>query len=75
VADFSKQAHVHVSKRRWDPPANDGYDHRSLDTIIADGLLEFTALDRLKPLAETIHHELMHVLGGSKLNLVSGRPK
>ncbi|KAK8080949.1 hypothetical protein PG997_008767 [Apiospora hydei] len=65
VADFSKQAHVFVSKKRWDPP-NDGLDHRSLTTIHKDGLLEGkTALDHMKPLSETILHELMHIFGGT----------
>ncbi|KAK8052447.1 hypothetical protein PG993_003832 [Apiospora rasikravindrae] len=65
VADFSRQAHVFVSKKRWDPPS-DGLDHRSLATIHKDGLLEGkTALDHLKPLSETILHELMHIFGGT----------
>ena len=38
-----------------------------MDTVNKDGLLEgYTALDQFKPLSETILHELMHVVGGSK---------
>lgn len=67
TADFSKQAHIMVSKKRWDPPANDGLDHRPLATVRTDGLLDgYTALDQHKPLSETVFHELMHVVGGSK---------
>ncbi|KAI0188048.1 hypothetical protein EV127DRAFT_471569 [Xylaria flabelliformis] len=66
VADFSNQAHIMVSKKRWDPPANDGLDHRPLDTVNQDGLLDgYTALDQLKPLSETVFHELMHAVGGT----------
>ncbi|KAI1362201.1 hypothetical protein F5Y08DRAFT_312641 [Xylaria arbuscula] len=66
VGDFSNQRHIYVSKKRWDPPANDGLDHRFLDTVNQDGLKEdYTALDRLKPLSETVFHELMHALGGT----------
>jgi hypothetical protein len=67
VADFSDQAHIMINKKRWDPPANDGLDHRPLDTVNTDGLLDgYTALDQLKPLSETVFHELMHAVGGSK---------
>ncbi|KAH8164210.1 hypothetical protein CIB48_g4018 [Xylaria polymorpha] len=66
TADFSKQAHIMVSKKRWDPPANDGLDHRPLATVRTDGLLDgYTALDQHKPLSETVFHELMHVVGGT----------
>ncbi|KAE9363335.1 hypothetical protein N431DRAFT_475492 [Stipitochalara longipes BDJ] len=66
IADFSNQAHIMINKKRWDPPANDGLDHRPLDTVNADGLLAgYTALDQLKPLSETVFHELMHAVGGT----------
>lgn len=64
-ADCSNQAHIYVSGKRVNPPAGDNLDHRSLDTVNKDGLLtDMTALDQLKPLSETIFHELMHALGG-----------
>lgn len=67
VADCSNQAHIYVSSNRVSPPENDGLDHRSLGDINANGLLDgFTALDQLKPLSETIFHELMHAVGGRK---------
>ncbi|KAI0452150.1 hypothetical protein F5B21DRAFT_354841 [Xylaria acuta] len=66
VADFSNQAHIMINKKRWDPPANDGLDHRPLDTVNQDGLLDgYTALDQLKPLSETVFHEMMHAVGGT----------
>ena len=56
-----------INKKRWNPPANDGLDHRPLDTVNKDGLPDgYTALDQLKPLSETVFHELMHAVGGSK---------
>ncbi|OTA62900.1 hypothetical protein K449DRAFT_433820 [Hypoxylon sp. EC38] len=65
VADFSNQAHIYVNPTRVNPPPNTAYDHRSLDLVRREGLKRgYTALDTLKPLAETIFHELMHVLGG-----------
>ncbi|KAI3335684.1 hypothetical protein F4824DRAFT_510894 [Ustulina deusta] len=75
IADFSSQGHILVNKKRWDPPANDGLDHRPLATVNSDGLLDgYTALDQLKPLSETVFHELMHVVGGTE-EPNSGRKK
>ncbi|KAI1743326.1 hypothetical protein F4680DRAFT_445202 [Xylaria scruposa] len=75
VADFSNQAHISISKNRWDPPTGDGYDHRSLDQVNQDGLLDhFTALDQLKSLSHTVFHELMHAVGGT-VNPKSGMKK
>ncbi|KAI1081984.1 hypothetical protein F5B20DRAFT_588091 [Whalleya microplaca] len=65
VADCSNQAHIYVSSTRVSPPKNGPLDHRTLAEINANGLLEgYTALDTLKPLSETIFHELMHAVGG-----------
>ncbi|KAJ8127626.1 hypothetical protein O1611_g6010 [Lasiodiplodia mahajangana] len=75
IADFSNQAHIMINKKRWDPPSNDGLDHRPLGTVNSAGLLEgYTALDQLKPLSETVFHELIHVVGGT-LEAGSGKKK
>lgn len=60
VANFSDQAHIFVADNRINPPASgDGYDHRALGDINAHGLNpEYAALDTLKPLSETIMHEV-----------------
>src|SRR6266699_6360522 len=59
VADCSNQGHVYVWNLRINPPANDGYDHRSLDDINSAGVdAKFPALDNIKPLSETILHEV-----------------
>ncbi|GAW16079.1 hypothetical protein ANO14919_055020 [Xylariales sp. No.14919] len=66
VADFSDQAHIMVSENRWNHPKNDGLDHRPLSIVNSDGLRDgYTALDQLKPLSETVFHELMHAVGGT----------
>ncbi|RYP21065.1 hypothetical protein DL765_002472 [Monosporascus sp. GIB2] len=65
VADCSNQAHIFVHPTRIDPPAGTKHDHRPLGDIRAFGLKEgFTALQDLKPLAETILHEvcLFHII-------------
>ncbi|XXG94043.1 hypothetical protein Hte_000294 [Hypoxylon texense] len=75
VADCSNQAHIYVSSRRVNPPASDGLDHRTLADVKADGLKGgYTSLDQLKPLSETIFHELMHAVGGLE-NPKSGKKK
>ncbi|KAI0440357.1 hypothetical protein F4803DRAFT_553176 [Xylaria telfairii] len=75
VLDFSNQAHIMVSKKRWDPPSNDGLDHRALATVRTHGLLDgYTALDQHKPLSETVLHELFHVVGGT-VDPKSGKKK
>lgn len=67
VADYSDQAHIHVNNKRWSPPLHSPLDHRALDVVNSNGLLAtHPALDDLKPLSETILHELMHALGGGK---------
>nr|XP_036576689.1 uncharacterized protein CTRU02_13454 [Colletotrichum truncatum]KAF6783464.1 hypothetical protein CTRU02_13454 [Colletotrichum truncatum] len=66
IADYSRQTHIHVNSKRWDPPQRSPLDHRALDVVNRDGLRQsHPALDNLKPLSETILHELMHALGGS----------
>ncbi|OTA95915.1 hypothetical protein M434DRAFT_28411 [Hypoxylon sp. CO27-5] len=75
VADCSNQAHIYVNPTRVNPPPNTPYDHRSLDLVRREGLKSgYTALDTLKPLAETIFHELMHVLGGH-VDINTGRQR
>ncbi|KAH8744097.1 hypothetical protein BGZ57DRAFT_960599 [Hyaloscypha finlandica] len=77
VADCSDQAHVYVWPTRINPPTDgsDGYDHRSLSEINSQGIdPNFAALDTIKPLSETIFHELMHVYGGL-VNPTSGVKK
>ena len=61
VADCSDQAHVYVWPTRINPPTDgsDGYDHRSLSEINSQGIdPNFAALDTIKPLSETIFHEV-----------------
>lgn len=68
VADYSGQAHIHVNSKRWSPPLRSPLDHRALDVVNKNGLdATKPALDDLKPLSESILHELMHALGGCKL--------
>ncbi|PMD63191.1 uncharacterized protein K444DRAFT_626931 [Hyaloscypha bicolor E] len=71
VADCSDQAHVYVWPARINPPidGSDGYDHRSLSEINSQGIdLHFAALDTIKPLSETIFHEVyVDLLRGSGL--------
>lgn len=67
IADYSDQAHIHVNSKRWSPPLHSPLDHRALDVVNRNGLdASHPALDDLKPLSETILHELMHALGGGK---------
>lgn len=67
VADYSDQAHIHINNKRWSPPLHSPLDHRALDVVNSNGLdASKPALDDLKPLSETILHELMHALGGCK---------
>jgi hypothetical protein len=61
VADCSDQAHVYVWPKRINPPTDgsDGYDHRFLRDINSQGIHpNFAALDTIKPLSETIFHEV-----------------
>lgn len=69
IADYSSQTHIYVSKNRWAPDLESTrkLDHRPLDVVNRNGFdPSFPALDNLKPLSETILHELMHALGGCK---------
>jgi hypothetical protein len=59
VADCSDQAYIYVWSTRINPPSNDSYDHRALDDINTQEIDPgFAALDNIKPLSETIFHDI-----------------
>jgi hypothetical protein len=61
TVDVSNQAHVFIASKRLSPPANTVYDHRPLTEVKRLGLREgYGSLDSMKPLAETIFHEVRH---------------
>ncbi|KAK8113428.1 hypothetical protein PG984_013954 [Apiospora sp. TS-2023a] len=66
--DCLGQAHIYIDPDRLDIPANVQEDKRPLDEVRM-GLEEYTTLDQIHPVSDTIFHKLVHVVGGRKLFL------
>ncbi|KAF2200686.1 hypothetical protein GQ43DRAFT_472477 [Delitschia confertaspora ATCC 74209] len=63
--DTSNQAHIFISNERLNPPAGTDRDLRSYEDIVKNGLDDkHHKLEEIKPLAQTVLHELLHVAGG-----------
>ncbi|KAF2281484.1 uncharacterized protein EI97DRAFT_368108 [Westerdykella ornata] len=63
--DTEGHGHIYIAENRRRPPTNTFRDVRRYPDIVRDGLdPRFTALENIKPLAQTMLHELIHVAGG-----------
>jgi hypothetical protein len=59
MADCSDQAHIYVWSTRINPPSNNSHNHRALEDINTQEIDPgFAALDNIKPLSETIFHDV-----------------
>lgn len=64
-ADMTSQKHIFIADKRLNPPSNSRLDHRTIMDISNQGFKPgHYSLDSLKPLSETVFHELTHAVGG-----------
>ena len=65
--DTSGMAHIYIAQNRRHPPANTDRDLRRYPDIVKDGLDgKHNFIENIKPLAQTMMHELLHAVGGCK---------
>ncbi|KAH4011826.1 hypothetical protein HBI81_047300 [Parastagonospora nodorum] len=63
--DTSGMAHIFLHPRRLSPPAGTDRDLRRYPDIVKDGLDgKHNKIEDIKPLAQTLLHELIHAVGG-----------
>jgi hypothetical protein len=63
--DTSGFAHIYLADQRRHPPASADLDLRRYPDIVKDGLDgSHFAIEKIKPLAQTVMHELIHAVGG-----------
>jgi hypothetical protein len=71
VYDCSGRAHVFLAPKRVQPPPGTDRDLRRYPVIVKDGLDgTHNKIEDIKPLAQTVLHELLHAIGGCKFSFV-----
>ncbi|KAF2661765.1 hypothetical protein K491DRAFT_647027 [Lophiostoma macrostomum CBS 122681] len=63
--DTSSYSHIYIEEARRRPPASTQRDLRRYPDIVSGGLdKRYTYIENIKPLAQTVMHELLHAIGG-----------